>query len=61
MPLMGVGINVTGLKTTPGKFRLFNSIARSCLLIHGAPNRLKGFSVPLPSLTLVPSSRHIPG
>ena len=56
-----IGTNDFGMKTTPGRSNLFSFWDNSIPSIHGAPIHLKGLEVPLPSLILVPSIRHMPG
>src|SRR6185295_16622953 len=56
-----VGVNLAGTKRTPAIRRLFRYAASSSPLIQGAPTNSKGVSVPLPTDTLVVSSRPMPG
>src|SRR6266852_2842312 len=55
------GVNEIGSNATPVSFRLFNASARLSPLIHGAPIYSNGFGVPRPSVTFVPSNKHVPG
>ena len=61
LPSIDFGTNDFGIKTTPGRLNLLSFWDNCIPSIHGAPMYLKGLGVPLPSLILVPSMRHMPG
>ena len=56
--LLSDGVNVTVLVLIPGDLKY---LVKSFELNQGAPMRLKGVGVPLPSLILVASSKPRPG
>ena len=60
-PGVSTGIKLLGTNTTPGSLKLFNVCDSFLPSIQGAPIHLNGLGVHLPSLTFVPSNRHIPG
>src|SRR5581483_9333489 len=56
-----VGRNRRGINRTPGKWRPFKYTATSRARNHGAPTISNGVSVPRPTETDFPSSKHVPG
>src|SRR6476469_765136 len=54
------GVYEQGLQIIPSQFCV-KACARSLLFIHGAPQTVKGFAVPRPSFTFIPSSKPMPG
>ena len=59
--LEAVGVNHTGVLSTPGSFRALKARDSASLWTKGAPRMPKGSAVPRPSEQLVPSKRQVPG
>ena len=55
------GVNATGRDVSPGSASRRRASDSRSPSSHGAPATRNGDDVPLPSLTLVPSRKHVPG